>query len=141
MRKALLLGVLIAVAVTASAATASAATVTARSSRYGTVLFDGSGRVLYSFARDRGAHSTCSGACAQAWPPFTTKSAPHAGAGVRAGLLGTTRRSDGTLQITYAGHPLYYFQGDTKPGEIKCQNVANFGGLWLVVSPNGSPVK
>ncbi len=155
MRKARLVGVLVAVAVTASAVIASAAwagsrhsaggaaaaTVTAHSSRFGKVLFDGSGRVLYVFGRDRGAHSNCSGACAKAWPPFLSKSAPQAGTGIRAGLLGTTRRNDGTLQVTYAGHPLYYFQGDTKPGQIKCQNVANFGGLWLVVSPSGSPVK
>jgi predicted lipoprotein with Yx(FWY)xxD motif len=117
------------------------ATLTARSSRYGKILFDGRGRVLYLFARDRGGRSSCSGACAQAWPPLLTKGVPKGLSGVNAKLLGTTRRSDGTLQVTYAKHPLYYFKGDTKPGQIKCQDVSNFGGLWLVVSNNGKPVR
>ena len=117
------------------------ATLTARSSRYGKILFAGRGRVLYTFARDRGGRSSCSGACAQAWPPLLTKGAPKRLTGVNAKLLGTTRRSDGTLQVTYAKHPLYYFKGDTKPGQIKCQNISNFGGLWLVVAPNGHPVR
>ena len=117
------------------------AAVTARSSRYGRILFDGSGRALYLFTRDRAGRSSCSGACAKAWPPFLTRTAPRAGQGLHAGLLGTTRRSDGGLQVTYAGHPLYYYQGDTKPGEIKCQGVSNFGGLWLVVSPAGRAVR
>ena len=117
------------------------ATLTAHSSRYGKILFDGRGRVLYLFARDRGGRSSCSGACAQAWPPLLTKGVPKGLSGVNAKLLGTTRRSDGTLQVTYAKHPLYYFKGDTKPGQIKCQDVSNFGGLWLVVSNNGKPVR
>jgi predicted lipoprotein with Yx(FWY)xxD motif len=118
-----------------------AATVTAHSSRYGKILFDGRGKVLYLFARDRGGRSSCSGTCAAAWPPFLTTRAPNGLAGVNAKLLGTTRRADGTLQVTYANHPLYYFKGDTKPGQIKCQNVSNFGGLWLVLTPNGNPVR
>src|SRR5919106_3847770 len=120
---------------------AGAATVTAHASRFGKVLFDGSGRALYLFKRDKSSQSTCSGACAKAWPPFLTTKAPKAGAGARAGLLGTTKRADGTVQVTYAGHPLYYFSGDKKPGQINCQNVVNFGGLWLVVSPGGAAVK
>jgi predicted lipoprotein with Yx(FWY)xxD motif len=115
--------------------------VSAHSSRYGKILFDGHGRVLYSFARDRAGRSSCSGACAKAWPPFLTRSAPRGLSGVSAKLLGTTKRSDGTLQVTYAKHPLYYFAKDTKPGQITCQNVSNFGGLWLVVRPNGKPVR
>src|ERR671930_2242804 len=122
-------------------ASAQAVTITARASRYGKILFDGRGRALYLFARDRGGRSSCSGACAQAWPPLRTKGAPKGLPGVNAKLLGTTRRSDGTRQVTYAKHPLYYFKGDTKPGQIKCQNVSNFGGLWLVVAPNGDPVR
>jgi predicted lipoprotein with Yx(FWY)xxD motif len=124
-----------------SARATQAATVTAHSSRYGKILFDGRGRVLYLFARDRGSRSSCSGACAKAWPPFLTKGTPRSLSGIDAKLLGTTRRSDGTLQVTYAKHPLYYFKEDTKPGQIKCQNVSNFGGLWLVVSPSGKPVR
>jgi predicted lipoprotein with Yx(FWY)xxD motif len=104
------------------------------------VLFDGVGRVLYTFARDRGQASTCYGGCATAWPPFTVNRAPKAGAGVSSRLVRTTRRRDGSLQVTYAGHPLYYFTGDRKPGQITCQNVSSFGGLWLVVNPNGRPV-
>ena len=150
MRKTFLLAALVVAAAsltTASVAfgggqrSAGAATVTAHASRFGRVLFDGGGRALYLFKRDTSSRSTCSGACAKAWPPFLTTKAPKAGAGARAGLLGTTKRADGTVQVTYRGHPLYYFSGDTKPGQIKCENVANFGGLWLVVSPGGAPVK
>ena len=115
--------------------------VTVHSSRYGKILFDGHGRVLYLFARDRGGHSSCSGACAKAWPPYLTTGAPKALSGINAKLLGTTKRSDGKLQVTYARHPLYYYRGDTKPGQIKCQNVSEFGGLWLVVAPSGKPVR
>ena len=125
----------------AAASTTHGSTLTAHSSRYGKILFDGSGRVLYLFARDRGGHSSCSGACAKAWPPFLTKGAPKGLTGVDANLLGTIERNDGTLQVTYAKHPLYYFSGDAKPGQIKCQNVSNFGGLWLVVAPGGGPVR
>ena len=124
-----------------SAGATGAATLTAHSSRYGRILFDGRGRVLYLFARDRGGRSSCSGACAKAWPPFLTKGAPTTLSGVNAKLLGTTRRSNGTRQVTYARHPLYYFKEDTKPGQIKCQNVSNFGGLWLVVALSGKPVR
>ena len=124
-----------------SAGATRAATLTAHSSRYGRILFDGRGRVLYLFARDRRGRSNCSGACAKAWPPFLTKSAPRTLSGLNAKLLGTTRRGDGTIQVTYAKHPLYYFKEDTKSGQIKCQNVSNFGGLWLVVAPSGRPVR
>jgi predicted lipoprotein with Yx(FWY)xxD motif len=137
---ALLATSLMAVASSAASST-TAATVSAHSSRYGRILFDGRGRVLYLFARDRGGRSSCYGACAKAWPPFLTKGAPRALAGVNAKLLGTTKRSDGTMQVTYAKHPLYYFSEDTRPGQIKCQNVSNFGGLWLVVTPNGKAVR
>ena len=118
-----------------------AVTLTAHSSRYGKILFDGRGRVLYLFARDRAGRSNCSGACAKAWPPFLTRGTPKAGPGVNGRLLGTTKRRDGTLQVTYAKHPLYYFNKDTKPGQITCQNVSNFGGLWLVVAPSGKAVR
>jgi predicted lipoprotein with Yx(FWY)xxD motif len=124
-----------------SAGATKSATLTAHSSRYGKILFDGRGRVLYLFARDRGGHSSCSGACAKAWQPFLTTGAPRALSGVNAKVLGTTTRGNGTLQVTYAKHPLYYFKEDTKPGQIKCQNVSNFGGLWLVVAPSGKPVR
>jgi predicted lipoprotein with Yx(FWY)xxD motif len=115
-------------------------TVTVRTSRYGRVLFDGQGRALYLFTADRSTRSTCYGACAKAWPPFLVKAKPVAGRGVSARLLGTTRRRGGTVQVTYAGHPLYYYEGDGR-GQIKCQNVSEFGGLWLVVTPGGKAVR
>jgi predicted lipoprotein with Yx(FWY)xxD motif len=118
-----------------------AASVTVHGSRYGQILFDGRGFALYAFTHDRRNRSTCSGACAKAWPPFLVDRAPAAAAGARRPLLGTTRRADGRLQVTYAGRPLYYYIGDTKPGQILCQNVVEFGGTWLVVSPGGKLVR
>jgi predicted lipoprotein with Yx(FWY)xxD motif/uncharacterized membrane protein YphA (DoxX/SURF4 family) len=127
----------------AAAAPAGAAgpTLTVRASDYGRVLFDGGGRALYVFTRDRGGRSTCSGACARAWPPYLVGSRPAAGRGVRAGLIGTVRRADGRRQATYAGRPLYYYVGDNGPGVIRCQNVTEFGGVWLVQRPTGQPVR
>jgi predicted lipoprotein with Yx(FWY)xxD motif len=116
-------------------------TLEVKSSRYGKILFDGAGRALYSFARDRAGGSVCSAACAKAWPPLLTAAKPHVVTGGDPMLLGTIKRADGTLQVTYHGHPLYYFFKDTKPGQITCQNVSNFGGLWLVVAKSGTPVK
>jgi predicted lipoprotein with Yx(FWY)xxD motif len=114
--------------------------VVARSSSYGRVIFTGHNRAIYLFTRDRGK-STCYGACAKAWPPVLTKARPLAGPGVDRRLLGTVRRADGTTQVTYAGHPLYRFVGDRKPFQITCQNVSEFGGKWLVVTPAGKPVR
>src|SRR5689334_22953691 len=115
--------------------------VAVRSSRFGSILFDGRGFVLYAFTKDRAARSACSGPCAAAWPPYVVRSKPAARAGVSAKLLGTTRRADGKLQATYAGRPLYYYLGDRSPGQILCQNVSEFGGLWLVVRANGKLVR
>lgn len=139
-----LAGVLLALsgAVVANGMTsAGAASLKAQPSRYGKILFDGRGRVLYLFARDRSGRSSCYAACAKAWPPFLTRGAPSSLRGVSAKLVGTTKRRDGTVQVTYGKHPLYYYKGDTRPGEIKCQNVSEFGGLWLVVAPNGKAVR
>jgi predicted lipoprotein with Yx(FWY)xxD motif len=116
-------------------------TVGARTSAYGTVLFDGRGFVLYAFTHDSRGRSTCAGACAKVWPPYVVRRRAVAAAGADAKLLGATRRSDGTMQVTYAGRPLYYYVGDRKPGQILCQNVSEFGGLWLVVRPTGKPVR
>jgi predicted lipoprotein with Yx(FWY)xxD motif len=113
--------------------------ISVRSSQYGRILRDGSDRAIYLFTHDRSTPSTCYGACATAWPPVLTKGAPAAGSGLNARLLGTTRRREGTLQVTYASHPLYYYVSD-KPGQILCQNVEEFGGTWLVVSPHGTAV-
>ena len=129
-------------AVTAATATAStpAAKVAVKSSSYGRILFDGRGFVLYAFTRDPRGKSVCRGACADAWPPYIVKSRPRAGAGVAVRRLGTTRRADGSLQATYAGRPLYYYVGDRKPGQILCQNVPEFGGIWRVLRPTGALV-
>jgi predicted lipoprotein with Yx(FWY)xxD motif len=112
----------------------------AKKTKYGDVLFASDGKVLYTFGPDKHSMSTCYGACASAWPPVTTKSMPMAGSGIDQSLLGTTRRTDGTLQVTYDGHPLYTYVGD-RPGAIMCQNANMHGGLWLVISAMGMPVK
>src|SRR5262245_5114534 len=107
----------------------------------GTFLVDSSGRSLYLFEADKGSTSTCNGACAAAWPPLTTTGAPTASAGVKASLLGTTKRDDGKMEVTYNGHPLYYFASDTAPGQIKGQGVDGFGAEWYVVGPNGKKLE
>ena len=109
-------------------------------SDYGQVLFDGRGFALYAFTHDTPRKSRCSGACATAWPPYLAPK-PRAGMGVKQSLLGTTRRADGSTQVTYAGRPLYYYVGDRQPGQILCQNVREYGGLWLVVRGSGQLVR
>ena len=118
----------------------SSPTLTARSSRFGKVLFDSRGFVLYAFSKDR-HRSACSGACAKKWPPYVVRGGIRAAAGIKASLLATVVRADGSHQVTYAGRPLYHYIGDTKPGQILCQNASEFGGLWLVVRPNGKLVR
>jgi predicted lipoprotein with Yx(FWY)xxD motif len=112
------------------------AELTVESSHYGPTIFDSHHRVLYLFASDHTSKSTCYGKCAKAWPPMLTQDVPKAGSGLDSSLLGTTTRRDGSKQVTYAGHPLYYFEGD-KPGKIMCQHVKLHGGFWYVVKPNG----
>jgi predicted lipoprotein with Yx(FWY)xxD motif len=112
-----------------------------RSTRYGPILFDAGDRVLYAFTRDkRGGKSTCYGGCAAAWPVYFAKSTVTAMRGVKQSLIGTVRRRDGRRQVTYNGWPLYYYAHEG-PREVKCQNVDNYGGLWLVVKPNGRLVR
>jgi predicted lipoprotein with Yx(FWY)xxD motif len=119
----------------------SSATLTVRSSSYGTILFDGRGRALYAFTRDRrGGPSRCYGACAQAWPVYFAPGRLVAGRGIKQSLIGTTRRRDGRRQVTYDGRPLYYYVGDGV-GQVKCQAVDEFGGTWLVVRPSGRLVR
>jgi predicted lipoprotein with Yx(FWY)xxD motif len=117
------------------------ATIAVRSSAFGRILFDGKGRALYAFTRDTKGRSLCTGACAGAWPPFLVRSRPKPGADVIGRLIGTTRRADGKLQVTYGGRPLYYYVGDRQPGQVLCQNVEEYGGLWLVVRPSGRLVR
>ena len=123
-----------------SSAAAHAKTVKVISSQYGSILGDGSGHALYLFTRDRTSASRCAGECAARWPPFVTRSGVRAGGGAEAALLGTRRRRDGTLQVTYAGHPLYFYIGDRRPGQVLCQDVEEFGGRWYVVTRRGSAV-
>jgi predicted lipoprotein with Yx(FWY)xxD motif len=108
-------------------------------SDFGEILFDGSDQAIYMFDAEKTPASECYGACAEAWPPVLTKGAPAAGSGADAAKLGTTKRKDGADQVTYAGNPLYHYHGDP-PGQVLCQNVDEFGGLWLVVKPSGAPV-
>jgi predicted lipoprotein with Yx(FWY)xxD motif len=116
-------------------------TLTAGPSSFGRVLFDGRGFALYAFTRDPRGKSICAGACAAAWPPYVVKTRPRAASGVKARLLGTTRRADGSLQVTYAGRALYYYVGDRRKGQILCQNVTEFGGVWRVIRPSGTLVR
>lgn len=115
-------------------------TITTRRSQYGPLLIDRADRTIYLFTRDSSITSTCYGACSVAWPPVLTTAAPI-GKGGLFKRLGTTRRRDGQLQVTYNGHPLYYYVNDVKPGQILCQNVQEFGGTWLVVSPQGTQIR
>jgi predicted lipoprotein with Yx(FWY)xxD motif len=117
------------------------ATLTARSSSFGKAIFDGRGFVLYGFTRDKRS-SACYGACAKAWPPyFTPRGELKVGPGLKRSLLGTVKRRNGKRQVTYAGKPLYFYVGDTRPAQILCQNVVEYGGRWLIVRPSGKLVR
>lgn len=105
-------------------------------SDYGRVIADGKGEAFYLFDKESSKKPRCYGACASVWPPVLTKGKPVAGSGAKQSLLGTTRRANGKLQVTYAGQPLYYYVDDS-PGTILCHDVEEFGGLWLVVKPSG----
>jgi predicted lipoprotein with Yx(FWY)xxD motif len=121
-------------------AMAGGAKVTLKNSEYGRVLMNGGGKALYLFTKDSGPTSQCNGDCAVAWPPFLTKGKPGAGEGLKPKLLGTTRRDDGSRQVTYKGHPLYFYEQD-RPGVILCQDVFEFGGTWLLVNRRGNAVR
>ncbi len=123
----------------AKAAT-SAPTVALSQSKFGQIIVDGHGRTLYDFVADKTSMSTCYGACASLWPPLTVAGTPKAGPGVVASLLGTTKRTDGTTEVTYGGHPLYYYAGDTKPGQTTGQDINQFGALWYVLTANGKEI-
>ena len=134
---------LVAAIATASALGSSKATsarVHIANSRLGRILVDSKGITLYDFVKDKGTTSVCYGACAALWPPLLTQGKPLAGTGVRPSLLGTTRRKDGKLEVTYGGHPLYYFVTDRKPGQTTGQGVNQFGGPWWVLSLAGKEI-
>jgi predicted lipoprotein with Yx(FWY)xxD motif len=119
----------------------SAAVVATKHSKMGTILTAGGKHLtVYMFEGDKGATSSCTGACAHVWPPVTTGAAPTASGAAVAGDLGTITRSDGTMQVTYKGHPLYYFARDGDAGDAYGQGVVGFGASWYVLSPTGSKV-
>ncbi len=110
-------------------------------SGFGRVLANGRGRALYVFTSDDRKTSNCYGDCARAWPPYVVNSKPRAIDPARPGLVGTTRRSDGRLQATYDGRPVYYYVGDNAPGEVLCQAIEEFGGIWYVIRASGKVVR
>jgi predicted lipoprotein with Yx(FWY)xxD motif len=119
------------------AGTAAPAAITTTSSKLGAFLTDGAGRALYLWAADTSSTSMCTGKCATFWPPLLTSGAATASGGALSTLLGTTKRADGTTQVTYAGHPLYYFANDTSAGTTSGQAVDAFGAKWWLVTPAG----
>jgi predicted lipoprotein with Yx(FWY)xxD motif len=123
-----------------SSGSSASATVSIGTSKLGKIIVDGSGRTLYLFEADKGTTSNCYDSCAQVWPVLTTSGKPVAGPGVNASLLGTTQRKDGSLEVVYNGHPLYYFSGDKQPGDITGQDLNSFGAPWYVLSRDGSKV-
>jgi predicted lipoprotein with Yx(FWY)xxD motif len=119
-------------------ASTSAVTLKTANSSLGTILVDQDGKTLYLFEADGMNKSNCDGGCVSLWPPVTGKAS--AGSGVQSGMLGTTMRSDGSSQVTYAGHPLYWFSGDQNAGDTNGQGLTDFGGAWYAVSPAGKAV-
>jgi predicted lipoprotein with Yx(FWY)xxD motif len=121
-----------------ASSTSSGPKVSATKSSLGMIVVDGQGRTLYLFAKDTGKKSNCSGACATYWPPFTASSKPAIGGGVSSGALTLIKRSDGTKQVAFDGHPLYYYKGDQSAGQVNGQGLSNFGAKWYAVTPAGS---
>jgi predicted lipoprotein with Yx(FWY)xxD motif len=115
-------------------------TLTVAASRYGRIIVDRQGRTLYLFNSEDSTTPKCYAACAAAWPPLLLTLSPVAGGGLSQALIATVARSDGSTQVTYNGHPLYFYAGDRAPGEIKCQAVVEFGGGWFVVDAQGNKI-
>jgi predicted lipoprotein with Yx(FWY)xxD motif len=115
-------------------------TVGVRSTRLGKVLVDARGHTLYLFKKDSGTKSACLGACATAWPPLRATGKPTVAGGAKASLVATTKRPDGKPQVTYHGHPLYRFKGDSKPGDVNGQGLNGFGAHWYAVSATGKQI-
>jgi len=124
----------------AAAPSSGNASIKLASSDLGRILVDAQGRTLYLFEADKGAMSACGGACANVWPPLTTKGKPQVGAGVAAAKLGTSKRSDGTTEVTYNGHPLYTYAGDSGPGQTSGQGLDDFGAEWYALSASGAKI-
>jgi predicted lipoprotein with Yx(FWY)xxD motif len=124
-----------------AASSATAGRVTLHKTKLGKVLATSSGRTLYLFMKDKKGKSACYGQCASNWPPLMKKGTLRAGTGVKAKLLGTTKRKNGKLQVTYNHHPLYLYAGDTGAGQVSGQGLNFFGGKWWVVSAAGKAIK
>lgn len=122
-------------------AAAKATRIGSAKSSLGRIVVDARGRTLYLFEKDKNRRSACYGSCAQYWPPLLSHGAPKAGTGVKRSLLGTTRRRNGTKQVTYAGHPLYRYAGDTKAGQTTGAGLQDFGGGWDPISPTGKKIE
>jgi predicted lipoprotein with Yx(FWY)xxD motif len=137
---AVVIGVGAAAAHSGTPSIARATTIKAASSSLGRIVVDAKGRTLYLFEKDARGRSSCSGACAQAWPPLLTSGKPSAGKGASASLLGVTRRANGTRQVTYRGHPLYRFSGDTRPGQTNGEGSHAFGAGWYALTPAGKKI-
>lgn len=135
-----LLAVVAAVVAPVATSSTGGATVKIAKSKLGSILVDSRGITLYDFPPDKAGKSTCYGACAALWPPLLTKGKPHAGLGVKAALLGTTKRKDGKVEVTYGGHPLYYFVSDRKSGQTTGQGLNQFGAPWWVLSAAGKEI-
>jgi len=125
---------------TAAAAPSTGTTIGTAQAHGQTFLTGASGRAIYLWVADTGDKSSCSGACAKAWPPVLTKGKPAAGSGVTASDLGTTMRDDGTEEVTYKGHPLYYFVADKSAGQTLGQGSDSFGAKWWLVAPSGAAI-
>jgi predicted lipoprotein with Yx(FWY)xxD motif len=123
------------------AAAAKGTVVSTASTKLGRILVDSHGRTLYLFEKDKHGESACTGQCATFWPPLITAGKPSAAAGARTSLLGTTKRADGRLQVTYNHHPLYRFAKDTKKGQTNGEGVSAFGAEWYAVSRAGTTVE
>jgi predicted lipoprotein with Yx(FWY)xxD motif len=112
----------------------------ANNAKLGQILVDDKGMTLYLWVADKGTDSTCYDQCAAIWPPLLTTGSPQAASGADQSLLGTTTRKDGKLEVTYKGHPLYYFVKDKAPGDITGQGINGFGALWWALNPAGAAV-
>jgi len=135
-RVILVAGILTALGTTAVWASGSP-TVKVEKTKIGKVITDKHGHTLYMFRADHGTVSACYGKCAKFWPPLTTVGKPVAGPGVKTALLGTTKRKDGKLQVTYKRHPLYTFLEDKKPGQTAGEGSKAFGAGWYALTPTG----
>ncbi len=128
-------------AATSPSVSAAAAALTVGTSTFGAIITGAGGRAVYLFEKDKGTASSCYGACAAAWPPVLVTGTPVAGTGVNASLLGTAKRTAGSMQLTYGGFLLYYFAGDSKPGDVSGEGSQAFGAGWDLVSPAGKKVE